>query len=341
MFSWFRNSIGKALLALIIILIAVILISTAIGSVDIPMGEVALIIISRIPLLKRFFPRPEGPSVTIVLLIRLPRAILAVITGTALAISGTSMQGIFKNQIASPYVLGVSAAGAFGASIGIFFGMPFYLIPVLAFISAIATALFVLSLGKLYGKTDIITILLAGFAMNSLLGALTGLVLYLSSPTDSMQIVAWTFGSLSGTIWREVMISLPVVIFGSVVIFAYSRALNVIQTGDESAMQMGIDVDRTKLVLLLVASLLVATVISFTGIIGFVGLVIPHAARLIIGPDHRKLIPTAALMGGVFLSLCDSLSKISGGIWIGIITGLFGAPFFIYLLVRSRGETGW
>ncbi|MBS3816589.1 MAG: iron ABC transporter permease [Candidatus Thermoplasmatota archaeon] len=316
-------------------------ISLSLGSVSIPYKDIVKILLSRIPLIGEFFPEHTGPESIIILKIRLPRILLGLIAGISLSVSGSSMQGVFKNPMASPFILGVSAGGAFGAAVGIFFDLPWYLLPLIAFIFAMVTMLTVFFLGRVRGRTDISTLLLAGLAMNFLMTALTSLILFYSDPAERMSIVAWTWGSLSGTVWNEIWISLPVMVLGSGAVYAYSRDLNVIQTGETSAKQLGIEVEKTKIIQLITSSLLAAVVISFTGVIGFVGLIIPHASRLLVGPDHRKLIPISALLGGTFLMVCDAASRMSGEIWVGVITGLFGAPFFIYLLIRNRGETGW
>lgn len=336
-----KKHFGKAVLAFSFLLLIVLIVSTSMGSENIPFTKVIKIILSEIPLLGKYFPNYQGPDSTIVTLIRLPRILLGVLAGLALAASGSSMQGIFKNPMASPFILGVSAGGAFGAAVGIFLNISIFLLPLLAFIFSMATAFTVFLLGRVGNKTDISTLLLAGLAMNFLMTALTSYVLFMSDPMERMGIVSWMWGSLNGTYWDEVIIAFPLTITGVVLVFAYSRDLNVIQTGEESAKQLGIDVEKTKIVQLITSSLLAATVISFTGVIGFVGLIIPHASRLLVGPDHKKLIPISGLLGAIFLVSCDTLSRISGEIWIGIITGLVGAPFFIYLLIKNRGETVW
>lgn len=326
---------------LFVVLMISMVASTAIGSVYIPFGKVVSIILSKIPLIGDHMPTYTGSDAVIILLMRLPRVLFGVIAGISLAVSGSSMQGLFKNPMASPFILGVSAGGALGASLALLFNMGYYALPIMAFLFAMMTAFVVFGLGRVGGKTDISTLLLAGLAMNFLMSALTSYVMYLGSPEDRLGIVAWMWGSLNGTVWRELILVSPIVLLGCVLVYGYSRELNVMQMGEESAMQLGIEVERTKIVQLITASLLAAAVIAFTGIIGFVGLIIPHSARLIVGPDHKKLIPSAGLLGGIFLVFCDTLSRLGGEIWVGIITGLFGAPFFIYLLVRNRGETGW
>ncbi len=333
---------GKLLFPfLLLFLFLVVAVSSSVGSVDVPFSKVVKIILSKIPFLKQTVPQYGGSDAVIILLIRLPRVMLGVVAGISLAVSGTSMQGVFKNPMASPFILGVSAGGALGAAVGFYFGLVYFLLPFFAFVFAMGTAFLVFMLGRVHGKTKITTLLLAGLAMNFLMSALTSYVLFLSSPQDRMSIVAWMWGSLNGTVWNEVLVSLPLMLVGITLVFMFSRELNIMQVGEESAMQLGVEVEKTKIVQIITASLLASAVISFTGVIGFVGLIIPHAARLIVGPDHKVLVPTSGLMGGIFLVSCDTLARLGGEIWIGIITGLVGAPFFIYLLLRNRGETGW
>ncbi|MFP4001009.1 MAG: FecCD family ABC transporter permease [Thermoplasmata archaeon] len=336
-----KNQFKISLLVLVGLTLITSVISLSLGSVDIPVKNIFEMLLSRLPLIGRFFPRHNGSDSTIILLIRLPRILLGLIAGIALSVSGSSMQGVFKNPMASPFILGVSAGGAFGAAIGITFGLAWFWIPGVAFFFSTITMLTVFFLGRIRGQTDISTLLLAGLAMNFLMTALTSFILFYSDPAERMSIVAWTWGSLSGTVWDEIWISLTVMLLGTAGVYAYARDLNVMQTGETSAKQLGIKVEKTKVIQLITSSLLAAVVISFTGVIGFVGLIIPHASRLLVGPDHKRLIPVAALLGGTFLIICDTISRMSGGLWVGVITGLFGAPFFIYLLLKNRGETGW
>lgn len=336
-----KNHFKITLFAFSVLTLFTLFLSLSLGSVSIPIKKILEILFSRLPFIGRFFPKHIDAHAKIILLIRLPRILLGLIAGIALAVSGSSMQGVFKNPMASPFILGVSAGGAFGAAVGISFGIPWLLLPLIAFLFAMGTMFTVFFLGRVRGSTDISTLLLAGLAMNFLMTALTSLIIFYGDPAERMSIVAWTWGSLGGTIWNEVRISFPVILLGSAGVYAFARDLNVIQTGETSAKQLGIEVEKTKIIQLITSSLLAAVVISYTGVIGFVGLIIPHASRLLVGPDHRKLIPVSALLGGSFLIICDTVSRLSGGLWVGVITGLFGAPFFIYLLLKNRGETGW
>ncbi len=339
----FRKRSVTTFVLLSLILFVTVMASALVGSpgVDISFARVMGIIISGLPGVGKMLPDYSGTDVIIIRQIRLPRILLGVVAGIALSVSGTSMQGIFKNPMASPFILGISAGAAFGAAVSVTLGLGMYVLPAVAFASAMGTGLMVFGLGRIHGKTDVATLLLAGLAVNFLMQSLTAYLIYLSPPEKRTSIIFWMWGSFNGTVWKEFWIVLPVVVAGILIVYVFSRELNVLQLGDESALYLGVEVEKTKMILLGAASLLAAVVVSFTGIIGFVGLIIPHATRIITGPDHKKLIPAAAVIGGIFMVLCDTISRASGEIPIGIITGLFGAPFFIYLLLRSKGETGW
>ncbi len=338
-----KKNTGWIIAGLTVLLLITAVYSATVGTADIPFKEVVLITLNELPLINRYITAPEGSSRTIVVLIRLPRIALGIIAGISLSVSGTSMQGIFKNPMASPFILGVSAGGGLGAAVGFYLGLSFFYLPLLAFSTAVSTVFLVFALGRVRKKTDIATLLLAGLAMNFLMSGLTSYIRYMSPPEKmvQMQILSFMLGNLNEAAWNQIYITLPIMIVGVGLVFAYSRDLNVIQMGEESALQLGVDVERTKFVQLVTSSLLAATMVAFTGIIGFVGLMIPHGARLIVGPEHKRLIPTAALMGGIFLILCDTISRVMGDIPVGIITVLLGSPFFIYLLIRNRGDTGW
>ncbi|MFO8109729.1 MAG: iron chelate uptake ABC transporter family permease subunit [Thermoplasmata archaeon] len=340
--AYFREQKPGFLVLLILILSITAVVSIYVGSraVRIPFSNVAGIIASRLPFPDTWFPAYPDTNVNIVMNIRMPRMLMGLVTGCALAVSGVTMQGIFRNPLASPYILGVSAGGALGASIGIILGLGLYYIPGLAFLIAMLTSLLVFVLGRVNGKTDVPTLLLAGIAVGAFMGATTSYLKFIAR--ESLQnIVFWTMGSLHGSVWEEIYIVMPLVMAGILLTLYHTRELNVLQVGEESAAHLGVEVERTKLILLVLSSLLAASVVAFTGIIGFVGLIIPHIARMLTGPDHRWLVPISTVMGGIFLMSCDILVRLSGNIPVGIITGLFGAPFFLYLLLKNRGGTGW
>jgi len=250
--------------------------------------------------------------------------------------------------MASPYILGLSSGASLGAAIGMLFVIPFIpsvvQVPVLAFIFCMATMLLVYSLSKIGGTVHVETLLLAGIAVNSLLSAMVSFLTLMSG--DQLEgIVFWSLGSLASVSWDELCVIAPVV---SVCIFAlmfFTRALNAMMIGDSHALDLGIDLRKTRLTVLVITTVLTAISVAFVGAIGFVGLVIPHIFRLLLGPDNRLLLPFAAFGGATFLLLCDFISRtlasVFGVLPIGIITALIGAPYFIYLVRRRRRDIGW
>lgn len=280
-----------------------------------------------------------GPHETIVRSIRLPRIVLGAVVGFALAAAGTVMQGFFRNPMADPSIIGVSAGAAVGA-VG-FIVLPIAFNPfglglqVAAFTGALIAAFAVYGIATTDGRTPVATLLLAGIAIQTFLGAVVSYLILRSG--DSMEeAVFWLMGRLHNTTWTEVWISLPFVIAFYVVLSLYTRDLNVLLLGEEDAHSLGIAVERTKRLLLAASSVITAAAVAVSGVIGFVGLIVPHMMRLLVGPDHRILLPTSALAGATFLVATDTLAR-SGSVSIpvGIITAALGAPFFLYLL-RTR-----
>tara|TARA_A100001037_G_scaffold240057_2_gene219841 strand:- start:2623 stop:3630 length:1008 start_codon:yes stop_codon:yes gene_type:complete len=276
-------------------------------------------------------------DVTILVTLRLPRIILAAIVGFALAAAGTVMQGFFRNPMADPSIIGVSAGAATGAVAVIAFGLsiPFG-IEIAAIIGALVAAFFVFYVSTEKGHTPVATLLLAGIAVQTFLGAVVSLLLLLSGE-NLRQAIFWLMGHLHTANWIDISFTLPLVLLGFSFLFFFTRDLNALYLGEESAHSLGINVEQTKRLLLGVASLLTAVAVSVSGIIGFVGLIIPHIMRIIVGPDHRILLPTSALSGAIFLVIADTVAR-SGvaEVPVGVVTALVGAPFFIYLL-RNRG----
>ncbi len=334
------------LYVLIIVLFVVMFFSCSVGAADIDMVDAFKIILGKIPLVRENIDLGtiSSSAMTIVWKIRLPRVLLAMLSGAALALAGTTYQGLFKNPLAEPYILGVSAGAAFGGTLSIVFGLSKVLgiggTSFMAFIGSVLTTFVVYSLGKGRGKMSMTYLILAGVAINSLLSSLISLLMILDR-TKLDRIVLWTMGSFTGASWEKVLLELIALTIGMVVIYAYSRDLNIILTGEENAKHLGVDVELVKRRLLVVSSFISAVTVSVSGIIGFVGLIIPHGVRLIIGPDHRVLIPYSLVVGAIFLMLTDTLARIIMPpieIPVGVITALFGAPFFLYLLLKRKRE---
>lgn len=325
------------------LLLTSIILSIAIGSVYVPVKDILLIIYSKIfsvPLKEQVNPMFED----IVYYIRLPRVLLAGLVGSSLAIAGASFQGLLKNPLADPYILGVSSGASVGAVATLFFNisLPFigvYTLPVLSIMSAFITILLVLYFAKSVERNmRVETIILTGIIFSSFLGAIISLMIALTGDQLS-DIIGWLLGSVSMRGWSYVGIIMPFFLIGSLLLLANSKELNAMSFGEEKAQQLGVDVQKRKLVILSSASILTGAAVAVSGAIGFVGLVIPHLVRLIWGPDHTHLLPLSVMVGASFLMLADLFSRtiISPQLLpIGVVTALIGAPVFALLLMKER-----
>lgn len=340
-----RNHSKILFLVLMILLCFGIIFVSTLGVAKIPFKESIKIILTNIPLIKSQISL-EGISeshIVIIQKIRLPRIILSAIIGMALAGSGVIFQGIFKNPMAEPYVLGVSSGAAFGATLAIVLGLESTMlgmgaISIMAFIGAVTTTFIVYNIARIGNKTPVVTLLLAGIALSFLLSSLISLLMTFNREQVE-KIVFWTMGSVSSASWSHVMISAPIILLGSIIFTIFSRDLNIMLLGEDSAKNLGVEVEKLKKILLVIASIVAASAVSVSGIIGFVGLVIPHIVRLIVGPDHRVLIPFTLISGAIFMIIADTLARTIMPpieIPVGVITSLFGAPFFIYLLCKNK-----
>ncbi|WP_416839303.1 vitamin B12 ABC transporter permease BtuC [Haloferax sp. DFSO52] len=339
----------------------VVVVSAGIGHVSIPPQTVALVLLDALPVPVGLslsgatvlplvgsvpvpsieFASPFSAAVPrtaqiIVVSVRLPRILLAALVGFALATAGVVMQGFFRNPMADPSIIGVSSGAAVGAvaTIALSLSVPFGLQGA-AFGSAIVTAFVVYMLATQDGRTPVATLLLAGVAVQTFLGAVISFLL-LQSGESLRQVVFWLMGHLSGATWDEVVLLTLVLPVPFAVLLAHTRDLNVLLLGEEDAHALGIEVERTKQLLLVTASIVTAAAVAVSGVIGFVGLVVPHMLRLVVGPDHRLLLPASALAGASFLVLTDTIARSGAAeVPVGVVTAALGAPFFLYLL-RTR-----
>lgn len=276
--------------------------------------------------------------------IRLPRVVLAAMVGLLLSISGVILQGILRNPLADPYILGISAGGAVGAAIAIVAGLQFVLlgmssVPLLAFIFSLIAVLVVYKLSQVAGKTSPETLILAGVALSAFCAAVLSLIIILTGNLQA--IYFWLLGSLSSASWINVLTVIPYALVGAGIAYFFSKELNALLLGEEMAATLGVEVENTRLVLIGTASLMTAAAVSVSGLIGFVGLIVPHWIRLLIGPNHRLLIPIAGISGMLLMVIADTVSRTVLSpveIPIGIVMALVGAPFFLYLLRRRRAE---
>lgn len=339
-----KNVYSITIMALFLLLIISIGIFSTIGTADVNPINTFKIIGSKIPFLKEYIHTNDISSTmnTIIWNIRLPRVILGVLVGASLSIAGAAFQGMFKNPMADPYVIGISSGAALGAAIAIILKLDINilnipLITIFAFLGALLAVFIVYNIAKIKNKIPVTYLLLAGVATGQFFTSIMSFLMVLNN-NDMTKIIYWTMGSLSGKGWAPVKsIAIPVILV-ILVLNYFAKDLNIMLTGEESAQSLGIDVEKTKIYILILGTLITALVVSVSGIIGFVGLIIPHIVRLLIGPDHRILLPSSALVGGIFMIFADTMARTlisPTEIPVGIITALFGGPFFIYLL-KSR-----
>ncbi len=330
-------------LALTVLLVAVV--SVAVGAVRLPISKV----LSALGAPLGLGSRSVDPIVSsIVLQLRLPRVVLAALVGAALATSGAIFQGLFRNPMADPYIIGVSAGAALGATSAIVFGVTFAAgglsaATVFAFVGAVAVTAIVYRLGWHGGDVVIEQLLLAGVAIGAFLGAVISAMQVLGGES-LQQVLFWLLGGFSGRRWEHVLLIFPYVVVGYVVAAAGARDLNLMVLGDETARSLGVATGRVRIQLTAAGALMAAAAVATSGLIGFVGLIVPHLLRLVTGPDHRRLFPAAALGGAVTMLLADTLARTLAApreIPVGIVTAGAGAPFFLYLLTKQRKRRFW
>lgn len=292
--------------------------------------------------------RVDDPINSIILAIRLPRIVIAALVGGSLAVAGTAMQGIFRNPMASPYILGLSSGAAFGASIAIVLGFSVvsgsFAVPAMAFIFCFITLFIVYGISATKMGVPVTTLLLAGIAVGSLFTALVSMLKYFSGDNLS-SVVYWMMGGLSDSAWSQVWVTMPLVFIGSAALLFFSKELNLMMVGEEHATNLGVNVRRSRLIILILSSLVTAAAVSVSGVIGFVGLIVPHTLRIILGPDNRILMPASIVGGAAFMIGMDTIARTiisPSELPVGIITALIGAPFFLWLLrARKRDIWGW
>ena len=328
-----------AIASLALLLVVMIVVSSAIGSTPIPLTTLYHVLLAKLPFLE-IEPTWTSSVETIVFQIRLPRVLLAGLVGAALAVAGATYQGLFRNPLADPYLIGVAQGAALGAVIGFLIPGTWQTasVPLLAFVGALLAVAIVYSIAKVGKTLPMTTLILAGVALGAFLASITT-YLMIASGDKLHGIVSGLLGTFSLTNWGQVATVIPYIVIGIVIIWLYARPLNVMQLDEEQAQQLGINVERVKLILLATATLITAAAVSFCGIIGFVGIIIPHAVRLVWGPDHRFLLPLATFAGASFLILADTAARTvlaPTEIPVGVITAFCGAPFFLYLLRQKK-----
>lgn len=330
-------------LLLIVILIISLFWALSIGSVKIPLESIYFTIMTQLQSTTSIDAIGKGPVHDIVWLLRLPRLVLAGIVGAGLATCGVIMQAIVKNPLADPYILGISSGASLGATAAILLGIGISLgenfVGIAAFIGAFAISLGVVFIANLGGKANSMKLLLAGMALSAVCGAFSSFIVYFANNKEGMQTIAfWLMGSLSGARWDNIFVIGPIVFISILFFWTQSRILNLMLLGDEVAITLGRDLHMYRQAYLLVSSLIVGFVVYSAGMVGFVGLIIPHVVRMLVGTDHKKMIPISALVGAIFLIVADGLCRViipKTELPIGILISLIGAPCFVYLMIKK------
>ncbi|OWL95745.1 iron ABC transporter permease [Deinococcus indicus] len=316
---------------LVLLLLSAVVLGTGLGSVTVPPGEV-------LGALWRGVTGQElAGNDVIVWQIRLPRVVMGVLVGASLSVCGGAFQGVFRNPLADPYLLGVASGSALGATIAIVAGWPRTLIPVTALLLALAAVTCTLILAREGRRFPPNRLILAGVVVGSVLSAATT-ALILRGEDRARQVLAYTLGDLGFSGWLDVLTVLPYAALGGGVLLLLARALDTLQLGELTARSLGVPVERLRLITVVAASVATAGAVAYVGVIGFVGLIVPHVVRLLFGPGHRTLLPLSALLGGALLVYADLLARTTPLSQVGIVTTLLGGPFFLWLLRRQSSE---
>jgi iron complex transport system permease protein len=341
-----RNNRRKIIVTSIslLILFLTILIAISLGPLRMTLQEViGVLFLGQI-----YVDGPYGPvdANNIVFNLRLPRVLCAAFIGAALAIAGAALQGLFRNPMASPSVIGISNGAAFGACMAMVLGFSVVsgamAIPVMAFIFAFITLFLVYFMARTKLGVPITMLLLSGIAIGAFFSGLVSLLQYMAPEQQLGGVVFWLMGSIAQCGWDQFRIILLPIVLGSMILIIFSKDLNLLSLGDDQAKNMGVNVERTRVMILCATALVVAGAVSVSGVIGFVGLIVPHIFRMLLGPDHRLLLPASMIGGAIFLVIIDTISRIiiPGELPVGIITAILGAPFFLYIL-RTRKKEVW
>lgn len=339
-----RRSTAWALaVGMVVLLLVLVPLAAGTGAYPIPVGDVLGSVQHRIGLGGTHLDRVAD---SVLWNVRFPRIVLALLVGASLGCAGALMQGVFGNPLAEPGVIGVSSGAAVGAVGAISLGLTFlgtWTVPAFAFAGGLATVLLVYAMSRSGGRSEVVTLILTGIAVNAFAGALIGLFVFFADTAAVNQITFWQLGSLAQATWPKVLAVLPCAALGLGLAPLYSRRLDLLALGERPARHLGVDVERLRIVLVLVIALLTAAAVSVAGIISFVGLVVPHLLRMAAGPGHRFLVPGSALLGAAVLLAADLAARTVAApaeLPLGVLTALLGSPFFFWLLRRTRRRQG-
>ena len=340
-----RTTSGLLIAALGLAVIVMALASAGIGQMQLSPSEVLASVLHRIGL--PWGALPEHPYAESALwAVRFPRVVMAIVVGAALACSGVLMQGVFGNPLAEPGVVGVSSGAAAFACVVIVFGLNFFgtwTVAFAAFLGGLVATALVYATARAGGRTEVVTLVLTGVAINAVGGAVIALMTFLGDNSSREEIIFWQLGSLNGTRWDNVLVAGPVTVIGIALAFFLTHKLDLLALGERPARHLGIDVERLRIQVIIIVAILTGAAVAFAGIIGFVGLVVPHILRLAMGPGHKALLPASALGGALLLLAADTSARTlvpNADLPIGMLTALVGGPFFFWLIRRTRKHDG-
>jgi iron complex transport system permease protein len=335
-------------LILLLAYAALAIIAISMGSANITPYKVLTAVLKSLPFVGKYIEgNVSSTHFLIIFMVRMPRIVMASLVGMGLSVVGASFQSLFKNPMADPYVLGISSGAALGAALAIVIKLPgtiaaLSITTIFAFIGAAATTILVYSIAQVRGKVTTTNLLLAGSAVSFFMSAMISIIMVFNQE-EVNKIVFWMMGSFNASSWKNIFIVAPVVLIGTVIIYFFYKDFNLMLTGDDNAKTLGVDTEKLKKLIILISSLIMAVSVSFSGIIGFVGFLVPHMIRIIFGPNNKVLIPFSALGGALFLLFADTAARTIASpaeLPVGAVTALIGSPFFIYLLIKMKRRSG-
>lgn len=339
---------GTFFILLLIIYGILAVTATSVGAASITPFKVLIVILKSIPFIGNYIPEIVSKTdYIIVFMVRMPRIIMASIAGMGLAVVGASFQSLFKNPMADPYVLGISSGAALGAALAIVIKLPgiissFSVVTIFAFIGAVGTTILVYYTAQVNGKVATINLLLVGSAVNFLMSAVISIIMVFNQQ-DVNQIVFWMMGSFNASSWKNIIVAAPVIFIGTIVIYFFYRDFNLMIIGEESAKSLGVETEKFKKLVVIISSMIIGVCVAFSGVIGFVGFLVPHMIRILFGPNNKVLIPFSAVAGALFLLLADTFARTAAApaeLPVGAVTALIGSPYFIYLLLKMKKRSG-
>ena len=345
-----RVSASVLLPAMLLILLAAMVLSAMMGAVHVPPRSVVAIVFNHLiePFGWHIDAAYTQQQDAVVWSIRLPRILLGVMVGSALAVSGAALQGMFRNPLADPALIGVSNGAALGAVLAIGLSLTVlgrWTTPIFAFAGGVLFALLGYALARQNGRTEVVTLILAGIALNTFAGAGVALVTFIADDAQLRAIIFWSMGSLGGATWRSVFLAAPFVIAGLVASFWWRRPLNLLTLGEREARHLGVQTERVRFLVIVFTALMTGATVAVAGVVGFVGLIVPHVIRLISGPNHRILLPASELGGAILIVLADLVARTIISpleLPLGVLTAFIGGPFLLILMLKTRrAEGGW